>query len=172
MERLSELFPDGQAIGLTSNTVGPDEFMQQLFDNGSENRKQFIGRLVNLFITSTKLEPVEAFEHPLMRHRLGFPAEIGQFLQGLKDLTYELVVGRAAVQQLERRGQRIVKAVFDELISAPEKLIPAEALESLNYGDGKYRQVCDYIAGMTDNYAEKIYQRLFTPNFGSSRDEL
>ncbi|MFV9691888.1 MAG: hypothetical protein ACNY01_13120 [Desulfobacteria bacterium] len=38
--------------------------------------------------------------------------------------------------------------------------------------DTNERRVCDYIAGMTDSFAEKIYHRLFTPGIGSSRDEL
>jgi dGTPase len=172
VERLPGLFADGQSVGVPGNVVESDDFIRRLFDSGSEERKQFIGQLVNLFITTADIQTFDAFEHPLLRLRVGFPAEVGRFLQGLKDLTYELVVRRAAVQQLERRGKRIVAAVFDELCSAPKELIPAEAFTSLDHNDGKFRQVCDYVAGMTDSYAEKIFQRLFTPGFGSSRDEL
>ena len=50
-----------------------------------------------------------------------------------------------------------------------------EAQTYCNAGDGNdsvERRVCDYIAGMTDSYAEKIYGRLFVPGQGSSHDEL
>jgi dGTPase len=51
-------------------------------------------------------------------------------------------------------------------------LIPQEFWSSLCVDDSKERRVCDYIAGMTDPYAEKIYSRLFVPGFGSSTDEI
>jgi dGTPase len=34
------------------------------------------------------------------------------------------------------------------------------------------RAICDFIAGMTNPYAEKYHRRLFEPGFGSSTDEL
>ena len=32
------------------------------------------------------------------------------------------------------------------------------------------RLVCDFLAGMTDGYAARMYKRLFTPDFGSIGD--
>ena len=34
----------------------------------------------------------------------------------------------------------------------------------------KARQICDYIAGMTDGFAVRTYKRLFDPEFGSIMD--
>jgi dGTPase len=34
------------------------------------------------------------------------------------------------------------------------------------------RIVCDYIAGMTDQYANRFYERLFLPGHGSVFDRL
>jgi dGTPase len=48
----------------------------------------------------------------------------------------------------------------------------AHAWSSFDENDSIERRVCDYIAGMTDPYAERIYHRLFTPGARSSRDEL
>jgi dGTPase len=173
MEKLEDVFHH------TNLTIGNDEkgidlnhFDSRLFDQGSTERKAMIGRLVNLFLTSTEIYQVKGFEHPLLRYRVRIPDEVGQLLTALKDITYQLVVQRAEVQQLERRGQRIVAELFDELAAEPKRLIPQEAWDSLDEHDSKERRVCDYIAGMTDPYAEKIYRRLFVPGFGSSRDEL
>ena len=95
-----------------------------------------------------------------------------KLLDALKDLTYQLVIERPPIQQLERRGRRIVEHLFDELSSNPARLIRKEAWDSLDPADPVARRVCDYVAGMTDPYAEKIYRRLFLPGFGSSRDEI
>jgi dGTPase len=34
------------------------------------------------------------------------------------------------------------------------------------------RVICDYIAGMTDEYATRIYERLFVPRQGSVFERL
>jgi len=35
---------------------------------------------------------------------------------------------------------------------------------------GKARQICDWLAGLTDGMIVRTYQRLFDPQFGSIRD--
>jgi len=110
--------------------------------------------------------------YPLLRYRVRLPDPLKALLTALKDATYDLVVRQAQVQQLEHRGQRIVSSLYDELIADPQCLIPRDAWKSLGEHDSRSRRVCDYIAGMTDPYAEKIYRRLFVPGFGSSGDEL
>lgn len=107
-----------------------------------------------------------------MKFRVDFSPSVVALLRALKALTFDLVVSRPEIQQLERRGQRIVAKLFSELFSDPTGLIPPESLNALPDRGNMRRCVCDYIAGMTDPYAEKIYRRLFVPGFGSSRDEL
>jgi dGTPase len=160
----------GARIGAGQKAVSAKDFESAF--SSSHNRKVFIGKLVNLFVTSVQISEIEHFTHPLFRYRVGFDPAIDALIKGLKKLTYELVIQRAEVQQLEHRGQRVVKALFNELMDAPKKLIPKEAWDALDLNDSDARRVCDYIAGMTDPYAEKIYNRLFTPGAGSSRDEL
>lgn len=144
---------------------------QSLYKSSGE-RKKFCGALINLFITSAIIRTDEEFAHPLLRYRITLPSPLKELLFELKNVTYELVVQQAEIQQLESRGQRIVGSLYDELHADPERLIPKTAWASLGEEDPLARRVCDYIAGMTDPYAEKIYRRLFVPGFGSSRDEL
>jgi dGTPase len=172
LEMLEPIFVEfGPAIGAGPKAVSLKDIVDGLFVD-SYLRKRTIGKLVNLFVTSVSAFTKPEFDHPLLRHRIGFDRPIEALLKALKDLTYQLVVQRAEVQQLERGGQRIVTKLFDELFSSPERLIPRAAWDSLQANDSAQRRVCDYIAGMTDPYAERIYQHLFTPGVGSSRDEL
>jgi dGTPase len=167
-----DLFVNKGAVGTGENRVTLDEFIGGLFDEQSVHRKRLIGRLVNLLVVEARMEKMDGFSHPLLCYRLELPHEYQSFLDSLKALIYKLVIQRAAVKQLERRGCRVVEALYDELASDPEKLIPHSAWSSLDAQDTEARRVCDYIAGMTDGLAEKIYHRLFTPGVGSSRDEL
>jgi dGTPase len=170
-QQLDTIFPQAK-IGPSDKGVARDTFVSSFFDHGSHQRKEYVGRLVNLFVTEANIQQRQEFEHPLFRLRVGFSGDIAHLLESLKNVTRDLVVRRAAVQQLERRGQRVINAVYTELISAPESLIPTASWKDLDSSDTKERRVCDYVAGMTDPYAERIYHRLFTPGIGSSHDEL
>ena len=84
-------------------------------------------------------------------------------------MAFRLVINKPRVQQLERRGKRVVSAIYRELSASPKQLIPPW---NERVASDDPRAVCDYVAGMTDGYAEKVYRRLFVPGVGSSSDEL
>lgn len=138
----------------------------------SFSRKQMIARLVNLFITNVTIKVDNSYDHPLLRFNAALPEPHATLLEAFKGLAYELVIRKAKVQQLERRGQMIVDRLFHTLLSDPESLIPQSSWEDGCRESSTERRVCDYVAGMTDSYAERLYKRIFHPGFGSSSDEL
>lgn len=171
MDRLKLVFDEqGEKIGESGASVSLDD-IRNVFGEHHE-RKEIIGKLVNLFVTSIRIEEKSEFLHPLMRLKVEFCEPVNELLRSLKKLTYDLVIQKAEIQHMERRGQRIVDQLFDVIMEGPEKLIPLDTWKSYDEGDSIERRVCDYIAGMTDRYAEKIYRRLFIPGQGSSHDEL
>jgi dGTPase len=65
------------------------------------------------------------------------------------------------VQRMAVKGERFVRELFAEFCRTP-RLLPERY--SRRIGDqGPERVVCDYIAGMTDRYAQDEYLRLFQP---------
>jgi dGTPase len=168
---IDTLFGDSEFIGLKDKGERKADFVERLFRDSYE-RKEVVGRLVNLFVTEVRIESSQDFTHPLLKYRLRLPAELSSLLETLRDLTLKLVIKRAEVQQLEHRGMRIVSEIYNTLKDHPEELVPRSAWNSLDPDDISDRRVCDYVAGMTDQYAERVYHRLFTPGFGSSGDEL
>jgi dGTPase len=53
------------------------------------------------------------------------------------------------------------------------QLLPADAAAEISAEpseSGRARLVCDFLAGMTDGYASRTYNRLFSPDFGSIGD--
>jgi dGTPase len=88
-------------------------------------------------------------------------------LQIFKDFVYQFVIKQTSIQQLEYRGQQVVMELFQALSSDPERLLPKNtAMRWLKAKENKlnhHRVIADYVAGMTDEYATKLYQTLFLP---------
>jgi len=60
------------------------------------------------------------------------------------------------------KAERLVKELFRHYVSHPE-LLPAWRADELGDADGRARVACDFIAGMTDRYAEMRYLDYFVP---------
>ena len=84
----------------------------------------------------------------------------------------ELVIRSPNVQHLEFKGQSMVIAVFDALASDPKSLLPQDALQEYEHTDPPLRAICDFVAGMTDGYLLRTFERLFSPRMGSVFDKL
>ena len=86
-------------------------------------------------------------------------------LKGLRAFLHQNMYRHHKVNRARSQAKRIVKALFELFFSEPETLPPEwrSRYEGLA-GDDQARLariVCDYIAGMTDRYAMREYQRLF-----------
>lgn len=62
--------------------------------------------------------------------------------------------------------------LFSALNSDPISLLPIDTQERYKESEFPIRVISDYIAGMTDDYAAKIYGSLFNPKAGSVFDKL
>lgn len=148
-----------------------DQWVSYLFGEGHK-RKRNIGRLVHHFITNCGFQTEDGFEEPLLRFRVIQSAAAKRFLTCLKDLVREEVIFSAAVQHLEFKGQWMVISTFEVLYSDPQKFLPRDTLERFNERAQSIRVICDHIAGMTDSFLLKTYDRLFSPHMGSVFDRL
>jgi dGTPase len=79
----------------------------------------------------------------------------------LEDFLQRRVYRHWRVLRMGAKGQRILRALFDEFCRSPDQLPERYARRALT-GDLE-RTVCDYLAGMTDRYAQDEYLRLFQP---------
>ena len=146
------------------------KIIKHLLNKQSFLRKREIGRLVGFFVNEILIEELPEFTHPLLKYNAVLSENANCLMKELKKITLDHVAKKPAIQQLEQRGQYMVSKVFKKFIDDPEHLIPE--WEKLNTDENRCRNVCDYIAGMTDDYLVKVYKRLFIPDHGSSMDEL
>jgi dGTPase len=127
--------------------------------------------MVHHFITNIEPYEEEGFDNPVLRCRLRLKEEVKPFLEALKNFVREKVIKSANVQQLEFKGQQMVVAVFEALATEPSLLLPSDTYKKYSE-ENDLRVLCDYVAGMTDNYLLRTYERLFSPRMGSVFDLL
>ncbi|HGG63978.1 MAG TPA: hypothetical protein ENK34_05310 [Rhodobacteraceae bacterium] len=135
-------------------------------------RKRFISRLVHHFITAIEYDEYEQFSEPLIRYRATMKADQRGFLDALQNLITKTVIKSPSVQHLEFKGQGMVVAVFEAMQSDPDRLLPSDAFAQYQKSNGDLRVICDFVAGMTDSYLLKTFERLFSPRLGSVFDKL
>jgi dGTPase len=91
----------------------------------------------------------------------GFGAAVQALRSGLEDFLLRRVYRHWRVQRMAEKGQRLLTALFTELCRAPGLL--QERYRRRIGPLSTERVVCDYLAGMTDRYAQDEYLRLFQP---------
>ncbi len=82
-------------------------------------------------------------------------------LKDLRAFMFERVYRNPVAKGEESKAQDMLMKLFEYYIAHPEAL-PEDFHPQLSF-DGMERTVCDYIAGMTDNYAVDKYTEIFIP---------
>lgn len=87
--------------------------------------------------------------------------EVDKALKDLRSFMFERVYRNPVAKGEESKARAMLKRLFEYYITHPEAL-PEDFQPQLSF-DGMERTVCDYIAGMTDNYAVDKYTEIFIP---------
>ncbi|MGY6772067.1 anti-phage deoxyguanosine triphosphatase [Gallibacterium sp. ZY190522] len=133
-----------------------------LFSDQHYLRKNAIGSLVNYFITHIRWRENEQFHEPLLRFNAELPLEIIEVLNLFKQFVSQFVIHEVKTQRIEYRGQRILTEMFQIFITDPVRLLPPNTVKRWQQAEETHRKriICDYIAGMSDAYALRLYQQL------------
>ena len=93
---------------------------------------------------------------------VGFGDQMREKNRVLQGFLNERMYRHERVEEIMDRARRVVKDMFDAYMADP-KLLPQNWREDSDPADtARYaRQVCDFIAGMTDRYALDQHKRLF-----------
>lgn len=157
------------------NPLWDEEMTARLFSGRSKGRKHAISKMVGIMVESIHVVENPLFEHPLLR----FQAKLGEsehkVLELLKRFIYVHVITLPEVKSMEYKGQLIVLDLFKSLRANPEALLPRNTYNKYakaNNDQAKQRIIADYIAGMTNTYAARLHQKLFSPMLGSIFDRL
>lgn len=101
---------------------------------------------------------------------VAFSPEIEAGITQLRQFLHQHMYRHTKVNRMTSRARRMVKRLFGYFMAEPN-VLPQEWYQALVVRDAlqdeaaKARHIADYIAGMTDRYAELEYRRLFSSNF-------
>ena len=87
--------------------------------------------------------------------------EVDTALKDLRSFMFEKVYRNPVAKSEESKAKVMLQKLFEYYYSNPEQL-PEDFQPQMSF-DGLERTVCDYIAGMTDNYAVDKYTEIFIP---------
>ena len=100
--------------------------------------------------------------HSMDRPQIRMSAEVEGALMGLRKYMFEHVYKNSRAKGEEAKAIHMIQNLYAFYIEHIE-LLPELYLGMIEKGEPKERAVCDYIAGMTDNYAVKKFEEYFVP---------
>lgn len=116
---------------------------------------------------STSRERLNTMVHNVVTNSMGkseivMSEEVREAMAGLRKFMFESVYLNPKAKGEEKKAIHVVEELYYYYIRHLE-LLPGQYQEALKVGSLKEQVVCDYIAGMTDNYAVKKYEEFFVP---------
>ncbi len=134
-----------------------------------------INRLISDLVSNSKrnleLAKPQSIDDVRTHHQpmIGFSDEMRQQSLELKRFLRNHLYTHYRVYRMTNKARAIVKTLFaafldDTHLLPNEHAQKAREMEHSNGLSGKARAVADYIAGMTDRYAIREYNRLFDPD--------
>jgi len=128
-----------------------------------------VRQLINILVTSLVSESRAVLEAQAIdsvkkvrlaeTRLLGFDEKLAQQNRELKDFLHRNLYDHEIMREPRKRAQRLIEKLFYYYVENPRKL--PESHSSRISILGLERIVCDYIAGMTDNYAQVKFREIF-----------
>jgi len=109
------------------------------------------------------LEPVGSPEEvkSIPYRLISFSKQMQDKRKPLRDFLLSELYQHYRVVRMSDKAKRIIKELFEVYLNKPAQL-PVEIQKSIE-SEGLKRTICDYIASMTDSFAQNEYKRLFDP---------
>ncbi|MFQ5691528.1 MAG: deoxyguanosinetriphosphate triphosphohydrolase [Nitrospinota bacterium] len=172
--------------GLASELLAPDDLeevdlwrghfrrVREEFSGATERvwKHQTIRRIINdlvsdLIVSTERsiremgiesLEDVQACREPLV----GYSPEMEERNKQLKAFLFRRMYRNYRVVRMEDKTNRILTDLFQAYLNRQEQL-PPRVYEKCRAGVPE-RVICDYVAGMTDRFAQDEHRKLFDPH--------
>lgn len=117
--------------------------------------------------TSTRIR-LDTMVHNVITNSMDCPSiqmspEVAEAMAGLRRFLFVNVYQNPEAKKEEEKAVNMIAKLYEYYMNHME-LLPGQFLEMLKeQGIPEEQTVCDYIAGMTDNYAVKKFEEFFVP---------
>ena len=88
--------------------------------------------------------------------------EIGEALSALRRYMFEYLYTNPVAKSEEVKAEKLLEILYDYYMEDQSRL-NNESIEMLYMGEDLTTVICDYIAGMTDNYAIETFKEIYVP---------
>jgi len=124
---------------------------------------RYVTDLIDCSLERIRAVPLRAPEEARMQegNLVGFSPQLDSLRGELERFLQDSLYRDHRVMRVCNGAKRFVTAIFRELVEHPE-LLPPEYREWAQEA-GLHEAVCDYVAGMTDRYAQDQYLQFFQP---------
>ena len=158
---------EGQVVRLSDKIAYVNHDVDDAIRGGILSEADIPPKFRKVLGASTK-ERLNKITHDVITHSMDQPSvqmsgEVEEAMQGLRRFMFDNVYRNPLAKQEEQKAVEMVKNLYGYYMDHIETL-PEEYLRLMGAEEGSKEQViCDYIAGMTDNYAVKKFQEIFIP---------
>jgi len=90
-------------------------------------------------------------------------SEVEEAILGLRRYLFDTVYMNEKIKGTFDKAKKVVKEIYSYLSENEQEFLDLYQKEPLE-GETLERQICDFIAGMTDSYALNLYYKLFLPD--------
>ena len=159
-------------------------WLDQLFAGMRGDRLENVfAQKVGGFITTCRLRERENFMSE-RTNRYRFELVVGPAAEReaafYKKMANDIIFESPQLQQMEHKARRVLFELWEScwrnyVEKGPRviRILPPRVgrlIDGEVAAAGKARQICDWLAGLTDGMIVRTYRRLFDPEFGSIRD--
>ena len=131
-------------------------------------REEDLPREYTDILGETKSQRFRTLIHDVVKNSFGkdeivMSKEVLQALYGLRSFMFEEVYTNSVAKGQESKAQELVRQLYQYYLADIRRL-PVEYIGLIEAGEESEEQVvCDYVAGMTDNYAIRTFENCFIP---------
>lgn len=158
--------PEGQIVRLSDKIAYINHDIDDAIRGGILTEEEIPKHLRDALGTGTRAR-LNTLIHDVITHSMDKPTicmskEIEEAMFELRKFMFQNVYQNPAAKGEENKAVQMVERLYFYYEDHME-LLPEQYQALLLKGDAPEQVVCDYIAGMTDNYAVKKFEEIFIP---------
>ena len=122
---------------------------------------------LRMLLGYTTRERLNTFVHDIIessmeKDHIEMSSEIYEAMMDLRKIMFQNVYDHPGAKNEEKKAIKMLKKLYTYYIENPDEM-SAEYRQLMKKGESKAQVVCDYLAGMTDQYSMAKFRKIYIP---------